>query len=256
MLQLHIGESAVNDTDSPSELLQHIATLRRQVGALEQQQKLLLYTLSHDLRTPVMTILGFTDMLLADIQEGTQQAGRQYLERIRVAAQRQVDLIEALLKVSQLQAREPQRQLTELGALANECIRDLLARNTGAVPTFQIDALPTLHCDPELMNVVLYELLSNAIKFTRNVDHPQVVIGATSEQDDWTCFIRDNGIGFDPSRSPRLFQSSQRLHAQQGFEGAGMGLVIAAVSINKQDGKIWIESKPGEGTTVFFKLKA
>lgn len=244
----------VNNPDAPSELHSRITALERQLAAFEQQQSLLLYTLSHDLRTPIMTILGFADMLLADAQTAGRTTDKQYLERIRTAAQRQVTLIEGLLKVAGLQEHPPHTELCELGALAQSCWHDLLAHRPNQTAALQIDAVPAISCDPRLIGVVLRELLSNALKFTRDVAAPEVYFGAARDARGQYFFVRDNGIGFDAARAPRLFRISQRLHAQRGFEGSGLGLVTAAAAIKHLGGDIWAESQIDQGTTVYFRV--
>lgn len=245
----------MSSSDGQFELQTRVSALQKQISALEQQQALLLYTLSHDLRSPIMTILGFADMLLGDVQAISSSTNKQHLERIRSAAQRQVDLIEGLLKIAQLQRQALQIKPSDLSALAAVCLQDLIARFARSAPLVQINPTPVVDCDPQLMQLVLRELLSNALKFTRDAKDPLITFGAKpSQQDGWEFHVSDNGIGFDAARSTRLFEASQRLHVQQGFEGSGMGLVTVATVIRRHGGRIWAESQPGQGATFYFTL--
>jgi len=247
----------MKDSAGLSELQAQIRALRQQLATLEQQQELMLYTLSHDLRTPVMTVLGFTDMLLADVKEATTRPStKQYLEHIRNAARRQITLVEGLLKLSQLRQRELQTALIDLSAAAKTCLQDLLPTSADSRYVMQINATPLVRCDAQLLSLVIGELLSNAIKFTRAIANPTITFGSEQRQKQLVFFVRDNGIGFDAKYSHRLFETFRRLHPQQEYEGAGIGLVTAATIIQRHGGQIWAESQPGLGATFYFTLKA
>lgn len=240
-----------------SELQLRVESLQRRLTELEAHQEFLRYTVSHDLRTPVMTILGFTDMLLGDIDNGAAAppGAQQYLQRIRQAAQRQVGILERLLDVVRLQRHELQRMPVQLDSLAERCLAELLTAHASP-PMVKINPAPPLHCDLELMGVALRELFANAVKFTRNAVTPCIVFGVEREPSAWRFHVRDNGIGFDAANAKRLFKVGQRFHAQHGFEGNGMGLVMAAVIIERHGGRIWVDSRPGQGATTYFTLPA
>lgn len=247
----------MKDPAGLSELQAQIMALQQQLATLEQQQELMLYTLSHDLRTPVMTVLGFTDMLLADVKEvTTQHPTKQYLEHIRNAARRQITLVEGLLKLSQLRQRELQTALTDLSAVAKTCLQDLMPASADSRYLIQINATPLVRCDAQLLSLVLSELLSNAIKFTRVIADPTITFGSELQQKQLVFFVRDNGVGFDAQHSSRLFETFRRLHPQQEYEGAGIGLVTVATIIQRHGGRIWAESQPGQGATFYFTVKA
>ncbi len=232
-----------------------IAALEQQLEQMRQQQEMLLYTLSHDLRTPVMTILGFTDMLVADLKDGSDdQVARQYLEHIRNSASRQATLIENLLKLSRLMRQLLHPEPVDLTRIAFDYWQadPQLADNKGIAVKLQ--PTPAATGDRALLTLAIHALLGNAVKFTSKQASPEIIFGAEQTNGVVTYFVRDNGVGFNIERAERLFQPFRRLHSSKDYDGLGMGLATAALIIQRHNGRLWADSAIDQGTTMRFTL--
>lgn len=248
------------ETNADTDLAQanrQIAALEQQLEQMRQQQEMLLYTLSHDLRTPVMTILGFTDMLVADLQEvGEDQNARHYLEHIRNSATRQAMLIESLLKLSRLMHQVIHAESVDLTRIAFDYWQadPMLADNKQM--TVKLLPTPPATGDRALLTQVVHELLGNAVKFSSKLDSPDICFGAEHVDGETRYFVRDNGVGFNVERTERLFQPFRRLHSSKDYDGLGMGLATAALIVQRHNGRLWVDSAIGQGTTMRFTLGA
>jgi signal transduction histidine kinase len=234
-----------------------IGELEQQLEYMRQQHEVLLYTLSHDLRTPVMTILGFTDMLIADLKDSTEdQLARQYLEHIRSSASRQATLIEGLLKLSRLSRQVLQPESLDLTRIAFDYWQDQPATPEFKRITVKLSPTPPVTGDRQLLTIVIHALLDNAVKFTNKVATPEVSLGAEQQDNTVTYFVRDNGAGFHVDRAERLFQPFRRLHSSKEYDGLGMGLATCAMVIQRHRGRLWADSTIDQGTTMRFTLGA
>ncbi|MGE3891797.1 MAG: ATP-binding protein [Steroidobacteraceae bacterium] len=231
--------------------------IESQQRQLQNLQDMLLHSLSHDLGTPAMTILGFTDLLLADHDNSPDpQVVRQYLEHIRNSANRQVSLIAALTKYCQLSQQPLSLSCVDLTALITECNKERPDLAELSSYRFELHPTPTNTGDPIMLKLVMQALLDNAIKFTRKISCPVISFGAEFEAEQLVYFLTDNGVGFKVERKERLFQPFCRLHSSKDYEGIGMGLAIAATIIRRHDGRIWAHSDGENGMTVRFTLGA
>jgi len=238
-----------------SEATQQIGVLEQQVQHLQQQQEVLLYTLSHDLRTPVMTILGFTDMLLADLKDTSEdQMARQYLEHIRNSASRQATLIECLLKLSRLSRQLMHPESVDLTRIAFDYWQDRPDVSEIRRIAVKFTPTPPAHGDRQMLTTVMHALLDNAVKFTSKVPAAEIVFGAEQTDQGTTYYIRDSGVGFNSERAERLFQPFRRLHSSKDYDGLGMGLATCAMVIQRHHGRLWADSSIDRGTTMRFTL--
>ncbi len=239
----------------PDDAQQQIAALQQQLDLMREQQEMLLYTLSHDLRTPVMTILGFTDMLITDLKEVSEDAAaRQYLEHIRNSASRQASLIESLLQLSRLSRQIVHPEPLDLTRIAFDYWQAQSEQSN--VNHIAIKLLPTpgVIGDKPLLTLLVHILLDNAIKFTSKQAHPEICFGAEQQDGQPIYYLRDNGVGFNSQRAERLFQPFRRLHSSKDFEGLGTGLATASLISQRHHGRIWAESSVDQGTTIRFTL--
>jgi signal transduction histidine kinase len=238
-----------------SEATRQIGALEQQLQQMQQQQEVLLYTLSHDLRTPVMTILGFTDMLLADLKDSAEeQLARQYLEHIRNSASRQATLIESLLNLSRLSRQGLHPDTVDLTRIAFEYWQEQPDTPEIKRITVKFSATPPVRGDRQMLTTVMHSLLDNAIKFTSKVNTPEISFGAKELDGAMTYFVRDSGVGFNVERAERLFQPFRRLHSSKDYEGLGMGLATSAMIIQRHRGRLWADSAVDGGTTMHFTL--
>ncbi|MBL8610042.1 MAG: PAS domain-containing protein [Myxococcales bacterium] len=220
------------------------AELRATVTALES----FCYSVSHDLRTPLRAIDGFSRALLEDHRSALDAKGQDYLDRVCRAARRMDAIIDALLALSRLDRAELELARVDVTALGREVWTDL---DHGPRTTF--DASPGLvaEADPRLLRVVLENLLGNALKFTRDASTPRVELGGDSARRHF--WVRDNGVGFDPRHAARLFQPFQRVHADR-FPGEGIGLATVLRAVTRHGGRAWAEGAVDAGATFHFTL--
>jgi PAS domain S-box-containing protein len=208
------------------------------------------YSISHDLRAPLRGIDGFSRLLQEEYGAGLDQQGNEYLTRVRRAAQRLGTLIDDLLELSRVSRQEMRRIDVDLSALARDIADDLRQGE----PDRQAEMNIAPHCmangDPQLLRVLLENLLGNAWKYSRRTENAQIDFG----RDEAGYFVRDNGAGFDMAYAQKLFMPFQRLHNPADFEGSGIGLASAARVVRRHGGHIWAESSPGAGAVFHFTL--
>ena len=230
----------------------------RELEGANRELEAFSYSVSHDLRAPLRTIDGFSQILQEDYEEVLEDEGLDYLGRVRAASGHMAALIDDLLDLSRVGRRPLRRESVDLTRLASEAIEDLRAaqpeRNVEFVAEQDIKAFG----DVSLLKVALENLLGNAWKFTEREEEARIEFGA-----DWrprpgylapVYFVRDNGAGFDQTYSDKLFGAFQRLHGQDEFEGTGIGLATVARIIHRHGGRVWAEGEVGEGATFYFTL--
>lgn len=209
------------------------------------------YSVSHDLRTPLRGIDGFTQAVLEDFADQLPEAGREYLSRVRSAAHRMGSLIDDLLALSHVTRALVARADVDISALAEDIIADARAAEPGRVVEVEIAPGLSAKADPALTRVVLENLLRNAWKFTSRQENARIEVG---HRDAGGFFVRDNGAGFDPGQSGRLFRPFNRLHSTRDFPGSGVGLATVHRVIARHGGAISAEGSPGRGATFRFTL--
>ena len=233
--------------------------LRRQEEALEATNKELeefTYSISHDLRTPLGQVDGFSQLLLDKFSTRLDPTVLDYVGHIHEAAQHMKRMVDELLNLGRVGRRDLHPQSTELRPLVDAAMFELESQTRGRNIAWQVGPLPEVDCDPELMESVVANLLSNAVKFTRDRDPAVIEVGQMSSEDQTVIFVRDNGAGFDMQYADRLFGVFQRLHRSDEFEGTGVGLATVQRIIHKHGGRIWAESELGKGATFFLTLPA
>jgi two-component system, NtrC family, sensor kinase len=225
------------------------------VGELERKNKELeafSYSVSHDLRAPLRSIDGFSQALLEDYLERLDDRGKDYLRRVRTAAQRMSELIDDLLQLSRLGRAELKRERIDLADIARLVAADLRKNDPQRQANVVVEEGLWAEADSRLIRVALENLLGNAWKFTAQVEAPKIELGATPGGD--AFFVRDNGAGFDMAYVGKLFGPFQRLHAEAEFPGTGIGLAIVQRIINRHGGRAWAEGEAGRGATFYFTI--
>jgi DNA-binding response OmpR family regulator len=232
------------------------ALLVEELERKNQELEAFSYSVSHDLRTPLRAIDGFSRILLSEHAAGLDEVGRNYLERVRRAAQRMGMLIDDLLMLSRVSRAETSKEPIDIGAIADDVV-DALRRHEPerVVETRVAKGLP-VHGDPRLLRIALENLLGNAWKFTGRCAEPRIEFGAQDGDGGAgpVYYVRDNGAGFDMQYAAKLFAPFQRLHGADEFPGTGIGLATVHRIIQKHGGRIWVESAVGAGTTFYFTL--
>ncbi len=233
------------------ELKQHVIELE----ASNEEIEAFSYSASHDLRTPLRAMDGFSKMILDDYSERLDEEGREYLRRIRAACQLMGLLIDGLLNLSRLTRSEMVREEVNLSALANDVA--LCLKNTQPERDVEfVIAEGLLHDgDPKMLYAVLQNLLGNAWKFTEKQAEARIEFGVTRHDGKPAYFVRDNGAGFDMTYADKLFQPFQRLHNTREFRGTGIGLATIHRIIQRHGGKVWGEGEVNKGATFYFTLR-
>jgi len=213
------------------------------------------HSVSHDLRAPLRGIDGWSLALLEDYQDRLDQQGHQYLERIRTEAQRMDDLINALLQLSRVSRAPLELRLVDLTGMAQTIVARLQDSQPDRRTEFVIQPRMTAQGDARLLDIVLYNLLENAWKFSSRCESSKIEFGEINTDGKQVFFVSDNGVGFDMAYSDKLFGAFQRLHKPSDFPGTGMGLATVQRIIRRHGGRLWAESKVYEGATFYFTLK-
>lgn len=212
------------------------------------------YSVSHDLRAPLRSIDGFSQVLLRRYHDRLDDTGRDYLDRVRRASQRMGQLIDDLLDLSRVSRGPLQRQDASLSALARQVAEELSRNDPERQVCISIEDGLQAYCDPGLLRVVLDNLFGNAWKFTRHCAAATISFSSSEESGQKVYCVRDNGVGFDPAYAKKLFNVFQRLHGQEEFEGTGIGLATVRRVIRRHHGQVWAEATPGAGAALFFTL--
>ncbi len=219
------------------------------------------YSVSHDLRTPLRTLDGFSHILLADYGERLDEEGRSHLRRIRASAQRLGLLIDELLRLSRVSRQELRLEKVGLAQLAREILDDLAEGDPSRKvdPRICFTCVQTENCytlgDLALLRGLLENLLGNAWKYTARTPDPWIEFGCREEEGERIYFVKDNGVGFDMAHAKRLFMPFERLHHASQFEGTGIGLATAARIVRRHGGEIRATAQPGKGATFSFTLE-
>lgn len=212
------------------------------------------YSVSHDLRAPLRSIDGFSQALFEDYGELLPLEGRNFLERVRNSAQHMAELIDDLLNLSKVTRALMKSVSVDLSQLVQDIVAELQRTQRERRVNFNIATNLKVLGDPNLLRVVLENLLNNAWKFTAKREQAEIEFGSKYENDEIVYFIRDNGAGFDMAYVDKLFGAFQRLHAMTEFSGTGIGLATVQRIINRHGGRIWAEGVVDQGATIFFTV--
>ncbi len=233
------------------------ATLNKRTEELSQSNKELeafSYSVSHDLRTPLRSINGFSQILLSDHQNKFDDASINYLQRINTATQRMAQLIDDMLSLSKISRREMSIQEVNLSELASEISTNLMEDQPERKVKFIFQEDIKTNGDRGLLRIVLENLLANAWKFTSKHAAATIEFGTLQQGNQNVCFVRDNGAGFDMKYADKLFGTFQRLHDSDEFPGTGIGLATVQRIISRHGGKVWAEGKVEKGATFYFTI--
>jgi len=212
------------------------------------------YSISHDLRSPLRAIDGFSKLLLDEHAGQLDQEARRYLRRIRTAAQKMSALINDLLSLSRVSRGALKKEVVSLTALAHGVITELKRRDPERKVAIEIAEGLTATADANLVAIALHNLLDNAWKYTAQRAEARIEFGQESRGQERPFYVRDNGAGFDVAYVNKLFQPFQRLHPTPEFSGAGVGLAITKRVISRHGGRIWAEGQVDAGATFYFTL--
>lgn len=216
------------------------------------------YSVSHDLRAPLRAISTYAEVLLEESGNRLTPESVQYARRILVAISRMNVLIDGLLDMARLSNRPLTFAAVDVAAMAREIGAEILGTPVPERVVFRVEEMAPIPGDPVLLRQVLFNLVSNAVKYSRDRERAEITVGeaAPTAAGQRVFFVQDNGAGFDPAHAHRLFQMFERLHDPRAFEGTGIGLATSRRIVERHGGRIWAESVAGREALFFFSLPA
>jgi PAS domain S-box-containing protein len=236
------------------DLERRVAERTVQLVAANKELDAFSYSVSHDLRTPLRHISGFTDVLVAEHSSQLGPEAQELLKFIQDGSQKMNLMIGDLLNLARLDRLEAVSKMTPLNSLVEDVLQDLKSEIDGRKIDWHIGSLPTVNCDPGLLQQAFTNLLSNAVKYTRRREHAVIEVDQMTIDGEAVIYVRDNGAGFDSKYAGKLFGAFQRFHTAEEFEGTGVGLATVQRIIRKHGGRIWAEAECGKGATFYFTL--
>ncbi|MDV9034422.1 GAF domain-containing protein [Pseudomonas sp. RAC1] len=212
------------------------------------------YSVSHDLRAPLRHIAGYSELLGEVEGQGLSERGQRFLKHIGEAAHFAGSLVDNLLNFSQMGRSALRLSDVDLNALVENILQESAPDYADREIEWHVERLPKVIADPAFINLVLQNLIGNAIKYTRGRQPARIEIGALQHPETVEVFVRDNGVGFDMTYASKLFGVFQRLHRMEDFEGTGIGLASVRRIIERHDGRVWAEGEVDKGATFHFAL--
>jgi light-regulated signal transduction histidine kinase (bacteriophytochrome) len=237
-----------------ADLERRVAERTRQLESANRELEAFAYAVSHDLRAPLRSMSGFSQILQENAPPGLDEKSRHYLQRIHDASQRMSSLIEDLLNLSRIGRSELTARPISLSQVAAEAAAAIRERHPTRAVQLEIADGMQVNADARLLRIALENLLSNAWKYTSRAAQPAVAVGVQTGDQGPVYFVRDNGVGFDMKYADKLFVPFQRLHPEAEFPGSGIGLVTVQRIIARHGGRVWADAKPDEGATFYFTL--
>lgn len=235
------------------ELEQRVKDRTAQLEAANKELEAFSYSVSHDLRAPLRSIIGYANVLEEDHATQLDDTGRHVLQTVLHNAGKMNTLIDEMLQFSRVGKKPLEKTSVDNEKLVRSVIEDL-NHSTPNKALFEIAALPPATADEVLLQQVWVNLLSNAVKYSSKKDQPIISVGSYKNGSERVYFVKDNGAGFDMKYAEKLFGAFQRLHRMNDFPGSGVGLALAYRIITRHGGKIWAEGKVNEGATFYFSL--
>ena len=253
-LLLSVYEAAIQRNDELTAIKAQLEKANENLKQANQDLEAFSRTVSHDLKSPLNGIIGFSDLLLADNAYNISEDSKQFLEIIKDSAWSMSSLIQDLLQFSQSGLVEIEQEPVDLTQIATQVMQNILQRDQSR--KVKVEIAQNLHAkaDPKMIQVVLDNLLGNAFKYSGLKADAEISFGKKDYYGQDLFYVHDNGAGFDMNLAHKLFQPFQRLHAANEFKGTGVGLSTVQRIIEKHGGQIWAESEVGKGATFFFTL--
>jgi signal transduction histidine kinase len=236
-------------------LNEELAKRSEELQAINKELEAFAYSVSHDLRAPIRHISGFTELLQKNVATVVNDRGQRHMSMILESAKRMGNLIDDLLAFSRIGRAETHKTMVSLQQLVQEAQSELVQETEGRDINWKVGKLPACYGDRSMLRLVLVNLISNAVKFTRTRPQTEIEIGSTNHKPDQiVMFIKDNGVGFDMKYVNKLFGVFQRLHAPEAFEGTGIGLATVQRIVHRHGGRAWAEAALDKGATFYFSL--
>jgi len=227
----------------------------RELEVANRELEAFSYTISHDLRAPLRAINGFTSILFEEYADSLPQEATGYLKRVKDNGDYMGQLVDDLLAFSRLGRQALRTQKISTRAVVDRALAVIAPSIDKRTDALTIGDLPDCDADPNLLEQVFVNLLSNAFKYSKNKPAARIEVGARESAEGTVFLVRDNGAGFDMQYADKLFGVFQRLHKSQEYEGTGVGLAIVQRIVERHGGRVWAEAKIDQGATFYFTLK-
>jgi signal transduction histidine kinase len=237
-----------------AKLEQSILERTAELEAANKELEAFAYSVSHDLRSPLLVISGSAEMLIDDYATQMPASAQEIARNVMTAAERMAQLINDLLRLSHLGRQTLAKSSVDVTALVRAVLAELQKQQGERAVDMHIGDLPDCVGDPALLKQVFTNLLSNAFKFTRGKEKPVIEVVSWHEVEQNVYCVRDNGAGFDMEQAKELFGAFQRFHSAQQFEGTGVGLSIVHRIVQRHGGRVWAEAEPDNGASFYFSL--
>jgi PAS domain S-box-containing protein len=226
----------------------------RELEVVNRELEAFSYSVSHDLRAPLRSVIGFSRILNEDYADVLGVEGQRLLNNITSSAALMSQLIDDLLKFSRMSKLEVVNANVDVHRMVNEIMQERLQISESVNCQVAVKELPGCMADESMLKLVWFNLLDNAIKYSSKKDTPVIEIGGSRKEAVSEYYIKDNGVGFDMKYADKLFGVFQRLHNQREFPGTGLGLALVQRIVHKHNGQIWAEAVPDGGATFYFTI--
>jgi PAS domain S-box-containing protein len=250
-----------NDISDRKRREEEIRKLNEELGkrtidleAINKELEAFAYSVSHDLRAPLRHVSGYTELLQKNISSALNEKSQRYMMTILDSAKRMGNLIDDLLAFSRIGRAEARETTVSLEQLVTEVLSEVKQDAGQREIAWKVGAFPSVYGDRSMLRLVLVNLVSNAVKFTRSRPQAEIEIGCTANRNEVVVFVKDNGVGFDMKYANKLFGVFQRLHPTEAFEGTGIGLATVQRIIHRHRGRVWAEGLVDKGATFFFAV--
>ncbi|MFA5866506.1 MAG: ATP-binding protein [Actinomycetota bacterium] len=240
--------------NAETELEKHRDHLEEMVKQRTAELEAFTYSVSHDLRAPLRSIDGFSQVVMEDYSADLDEKALDYLRKVRAATERMALMIDDLLSLSRATQTEVVKSDIDLSELAEEVVQFLRDKDPKRKASIKIQKYMTARTDPVLLRIALENLFGNAWKFTAGRTVAEIEFDCSQDKDELLFHVRDNGAGFEMRYADKLFTPFQRLHSQEEFPGTGIGLATVARIIHRLGGQVWAEGEKDKGTTIGFSL--
>ncbi|MDA3943367.1 MAG: response regulator [Bacteroidetes bacterium] len=253
-LLLSVYEAAISRNEKLLEVQKELQKANDNLIAANEELEAFAHTVSHDLKTPLNGIIGFSDLLKMEYGDKMDEDAQEYIAWIIKSSNNMSHLIEDLLQFSRSGRAEINPEEINLSVMTREIISELRSSAFTSDYKVEIEEDVIVNADPKMMRVVLQNLLGNALKYSQKAKSPEITFGTREYHGHHVIYVKDNGAGFDMAKADTLFQPFIRLHSNSEFQGTGVGLSTVKRIIERHDGEIWFESVPGKGAVFFFRL--
>jgi light-regulated signal transduction histidine kinase (bacteriophytochrome) len=248
-LALGVSQLALSErTDELARAVVQLATANEELAAFS-------YSVSHDLRAPLRAVVGFSRLAVDEFGDDLPSEARRYLAVVNEAAVHMEQMIDGLLAFAQLGRQGINPRVTPLRSIVNTVLEGHVDEIAARAVQVHVSELPSVKADPLLIGQVFENLISNALKYTRNERRPQIEIGTLRGEGALEVFVADNGVGFDMEYAANLFGVFHRLHRAEDYEGTGIGLALVRRIVERHGGTVRAEAQQGAGATFFVQLE-